>query len=103
MADKSNDPVAIWQNLIGEMEKGFNSFANQAMTSPEFGPYAAPAWAQSLEGRVTETSTQQPVPGGVAHEVLQRLGHGELHPERDRTGSSGGWSPSGSWWWRPPA
>src|SRR5258708_14824352 len=36
MGDKSNDPVAMWQNLIGEMEKGFNSFANQAMASPEF-------------------------------------------------------------------
>ena len=36
MADKSNDPVALWQNMIGEMEKGFNAFANQAMTSPEF-------------------------------------------------------------------
>ncbi len=36
MADKSNDPVAMWQNLIGEMEKGFNAFANQAMASPEF-------------------------------------------------------------------
>jgi len=36
MADKSNDPVAMWQNMIGEMEKGFNSLANQAMTSPEF-------------------------------------------------------------------
>jgi SMC interacting uncharacterized protein involved in chromosome segregation len=36
MADKSNDPVAIWQQMIGEMEKGFNSFANQAMASPEF-------------------------------------------------------------------
>src|SRR5215468_5158365 len=36
MADKSNDPVAMWQNMIGEMEKGFNSFANQAMSSPEF-------------------------------------------------------------------
>jgi hypothetical protein len=36
MADKSNDPVAMWQNMIGEMEKGFNTFANQAMTSPEF-------------------------------------------------------------------
>jgi hypothetical protein len=36
MADKSNDPAAIWQTMIGEMEKGFNSFANQAMTSPEF-------------------------------------------------------------------
>ena len=36
MADKSNDPVAMWQNMIGEIEKGFNSFANQAMASPEF-------------------------------------------------------------------
>jgi SMC interacting uncharacterized protein involved in chromosome segregation len=36
MADKSNDPVAMWQNMIGEMEKGFNSFANQTMASPEF-------------------------------------------------------------------
>ena len=36
MADKSNDPVAVWQNFIGEMEKGFNSLANQAMASPEF-------------------------------------------------------------------
>ncbi len=33
MAEKSNDPVAIWQNMLGEMEKGFNSFANQAMSS----------------------------------------------------------------------
>jgi hypothetical protein len=36
MADKSNDPVAIWQNMIGEMEKGFNAFASKAMQSPEF-------------------------------------------------------------------
>jgi len=36
MADKGNDPVAVWQTMIGEMEKGFNSFANQAMASPEF-------------------------------------------------------------------
>src|SRR6201994_3917192 len=36
MADKSNDPLALWQNMIGEMEKGFNAFANQAMASPQF-------------------------------------------------------------------
>src|SRR5450755_1452958 len=35
MAEKSNDPVAIWQNMIGEIEKGFNAFANKAMESPE--------------------------------------------------------------------
>src|SRR5881394_2502343 len=36
MAEKGNDPAVIWQTMLGEMEKGFNSFANQAMTSPEF-------------------------------------------------------------------
>jgi hypothetical protein len=36
MADKSNDPVAIWKNMVGEMEKGFNAYANRAMASPEF-------------------------------------------------------------------
>ena len=36
MADKSNDPAVLWQTMIGELEKGFNSFANQAMASPEF-------------------------------------------------------------------
>src|ERR1041385_8741561 len=29
MADKSNDPVAMWQNMIGEMEKGFNALRRQ--------------------------------------------------------------------------
>ncbi len=36
MADKGNDPLAVWQTMLGEMEKNFNAFANQAMTSPEF-------------------------------------------------------------------
>jgi hypothetical protein len=36
VADKSNDPLVVWQKLIGEMEKGFNTFAHQAMASPEF-------------------------------------------------------------------
>jgi hypothetical protein len=36
MADKGSDPVALWQKMIGEMEKGFNTFANQTMSSPEF-------------------------------------------------------------------
>jgi BMFP domain-containing protein YqiC len=35
MSDKSNDPIAMWQNMLGEMGKGFNAFANQAMASPE--------------------------------------------------------------------
>lgn len=34
--DKKNDPVELWHTMLGEMEKGFNSFANQAMASPEF-------------------------------------------------------------------
>src|SRR5207342_956217 len=59
MADKSNDPVAMWQNMIGEMEKGFNSFANQAMASPEFSKVmnqagGAAAGAQKQLGEMME-------------------------------------------------
>src|ERR1700679_1749491 len=61
MADKSNDPVALWQNMIGEMEKGFNAFANQAMASPEFSKVVnqvggAPAGAQKQLGELMEKS-----------------------------------------------
>src|SRR6266404_163691 len=59
MADKSNDPVAIWQNMLGEMEKGFNSFANKAMESPEFSKVVnqvggATAGAQKQLGELME-------------------------------------------------
>jgi hypothetical protein len=36
MTDKNTDPVALWQKMVGEMEKGFNSFATKAMETPEF-------------------------------------------------------------------
>ncbi|QQO20912.1 hypothetical protein JJB98_13830 [Bradyrhizobium diazoefficiens] len=36
MNDKITDPVALWQKMVGEMEKGFNSFATKAMETPEF-------------------------------------------------------------------
>jgi len=36
MSEKTNDPVALWQKMLGEMEKGFNSLANQALASPQF-------------------------------------------------------------------
>ena len=36
MTDKSTDPAALWQTMLGEMEKGFNDVATQAMASPEF-------------------------------------------------------------------
>ncbi|WP_052629069.1 MULTISPECIES: hypothetical protein [Rhodopseudomonas] len=36
MANAGNDPVALWQTMLGEMEKGFNAFAHQAMGAAEF-------------------------------------------------------------------
>ena len=59
MAEKSNDPVALWQNFIGEMEKGFNAFANQAMASPQFSKVVnqvggATAGAQKQLGELME-------------------------------------------------
>jgi hypothetical protein len=59
MADKGNDPAVIWQTMIGEMEKGFNSFANRAMSSPEFSKLmnqagGAAAGAQKQLGELME-------------------------------------------------
>jgi hypothetical protein len=59
MADKSNDPAAIWRNMFGEMEKGFNAFANRAMESPEFSKVVnqvggASAGAQKQLGELME-------------------------------------------------
>ena len=59
MADKGNDPAVIWQTMIAEMEKGFNSFANQAMASPEFSKMmnqvgGATAGAQKQLGELME-------------------------------------------------
>jgi SMC interacting uncharacterized protein involved in chromosome segregation len=55
MADKSNDPVAIWQNMIGEMEKGFNAFASKALESPEISKVGgASAGAQKQLGDMME-------------------------------------------------
>jgi hypothetical protein len=53
MADKGSDPVALWQKMIGEMEKGFNSFANQAMSSPQFSK------AMNQAGGVTASAQKQ--------------------------------------------
>jgi len=33
MVEKGSDPIALWQKMIGEMEKGFSAFANQALSS----------------------------------------------------------------------
>jgi SMC interacting uncharacterized protein involved in chromosome segregation len=59
MADKGNDPAVVWQTMIAEMEKGFNSFANQAMASPEFSKVmnqagGAAAGAQKQLGEMME-------------------------------------------------
>jgi hypothetical protein len=55
MADSSNDPVAMWHSMLGEMEKGFNAFAKQAMT-PRFGTPSAGAssGAQNQVGDMME-------------------------------------------------
>jgi len=36
VADKPNDPAQVWQTMLGELEKNFNSMANQVMGSEQF-------------------------------------------------------------------
>jgi hypothetical protein len=60
MAEKSSDPVAFWQKMIADMEKGFNSFANRAMESPEFSK------AMNRAGGVTAGAQKQ------LHEFMEK-------------------------------
>jgi hypothetical protein len=36
VAEKASDPAEMWRKMLGEMEKGFNAFATQTMSTPEF-------------------------------------------------------------------
>jgi SMC interacting uncharacterized protein involved in chromosome segregation len=36
MTDKKKDPVEMWHDMLGQVEQGFNSFANKAMGSEDF-------------------------------------------------------------------
>jgi hypothetical protein len=58
MVEKSTDPIVLWQRMIGEMEKGFSAFANQAL-SPQLARAtdqagAVPAAAQKQLGDFME-------------------------------------------------
>lgn len=34
MVDKSGDAIALWQQMVSEMQKGFDAFARQALAAP---------------------------------------------------------------------
>jgi hypothetical protein len=47
MADKGNDPLALWQRMFADMQKGFNALAGQAIaSSSRLGQPAAPAGSE---------------------------------------------------------
>ena len=48
MPEKSNDPAAIWRGFLGDLESGFNSFANKAMESEGFSRVMNQAGGASL-------------------------------------------------------
>jgi hypothetical protein len=112
MTDKITDPVALWQKMVGDMEKGFNSFATKAMETPEFSQAmnragGAAAGAQKQFGDLMEKyllnmnlpSRAQMV--GMA-ERLQNI-EGQLNEIRTMLQQmSAGASPAGSGAPRPP-
>lgn len=51
MAEKTSDPVALWQEMFREMQKGFNSLANQAMSSQSFSRPASSDGESSTAGQ----------------------------------------------------
>jgi hypothetical protein len=67
MAEKNNDPVAVWRKMFDDMEKAFNAFTLRAMTPPQFsktpgGPgeaaSAAKAQVDDLTGRLDSIEMQ---------------------------------------------
>src|SRR3569833_3303010 len=34
MVDKADAPIAMWRQMVGEMQKGFQAFSNQLSTAP---------------------------------------------------------------------
>lgn len=114
MTDKINDPVAMWQKMVGEMEKGFNSFANQAMSSPEFSQAmnragGAAAGAQKQLGElmekylVTMNLPSRDQVTGLAERLQAIEGQiGEIHSMLSRMAASVGVSQGADPALRPP-
>jgi hypothetical protein len=48
MADKTGDAIALWQQMLGEMQKGFGAFAEQALAAQ--GPRGSAAQAAANPG-----------------------------------------------------
>ncbi|MCP3458949.1 MULTISPECIES: hypothetical protein [unclassified Bradyrhizobium] len=108
MTDKINDPVALWQKMIGEMEKGFNSFATNAMETPEFSQAmnragGVAAGAQKQFGDVMEKyllsmnlpSREQMT--GIAERLQSIEGQlGEIKSMLSQMSASSGTSPAGA-------
>jgi SMC interacting uncharacterized protein involved in chromosome segregation len=103
MADKSTDPAALWQSMLGEMEKGFNAFASQAMASPEFSKVmnqagSAGAGAQKQFGDMMEkyllglnlpSRAQMVDIAGRLQSIEAQLGEIRTMLQQSRAGSSG--------------
>lgn len=88
MSEKGKDPMEVWHTFLGEMEKGFNSFANQAMGSQEFsrsmgqmtsaGATASKAFSDAMEKYLTGMnmpSRSQMISFGERLQVIE----GQLH------------------------
>src|SRR3979490_1574463 len=80
MADKSTAPVAIWQNMIGEMEKEFNSFANRAMASPEFSKVVNQVGGVTAGARKT---SGEPTGKKIPRVDAARRSHGEISRQHE--------------------
>ncbi|MBB5048601.1 hypothetical protein HNR60_003369 [Rhodopseudomonas rhenobacensis] len=99
---KASDPTELWRTMLGEMSKGFQSFANQALTSPEFNKVitdvgGVSAEAQKQVGELMERylvglnmpSRAQLTDFGARleaietqlHEITQLLRQMQAHPE----------------------
>jgi hypothetical protein len=69
MAEKSNDPVAVWRKMFDDMERAFGAFALRAMTPPHF---ARPPGATAEAGRAGNSEVEAR-PGTGSGDLTERL------------------------------
>ena len=51
MVDKADDAIALWQQMVGEMQKGFRSFGDQLSRRA---PEQTPGSSDSAQGRLAD-------------------------------------------------
>ena len=73
MAEKSNDPVAVWRKMFDDMERAFGALALRAMTPPQLDRPPS-ATAKAVRGEKSQVEIRPGAEtGDLAEHLAERL------------------------------